>query len=80
MRSGRLCGAKATLCLKRGSLLQVANNLMPVGSTIPSTAHVYPEVFSVCGFQNQLIEVSVTFQPIEPAIMVHGHIRFMVQG
>ncbi len=53
---------------------------MPVGSTIPSTAHVYPEVFSVCGFQNQLIEVSVTFQPIEPAIMVHGHIRFMVHG
>ena len=39
---------------------------MPIGSTIPTTGYMYPEIFAIGGFEDELIKVSVMLEPVEP--------------
>lgn len=41
-------------------LLQVTNDLMPVGASVATAGYMDPIVFAVGGFKNQLIEVSIS--------------------
>lgn len=52
---------------------------MTVLLAVLSTANVNPEVFAVSGFEDELVEVGIPFEPVEPAIMVHGS-WFMING
>lgn len=39
---------------------------MSVGSTVFTTGNVNPIILPVAGSQYQLIEIGITFQPVEP--------------
>ena len=41
---------------------------MAVGSAVTTAADVNPEVFAVGGLKDELVEVGVAFQPVEPAM------------
>lgn len=53
--------AESHLCRRRGTylLLQVADNLMPVGTSVATAGHMYPIILTVRRLKDQLIEVSV---------------------
>ena len=46
--------------------LQVANHLVAVGPAVLAAGDVNPEVFAVGGLENELIEVGVVLQIVEP--------------
>ncbi len=48
-------------------LLQIPYHLMPVLLAVLAAGDVEPEVFFVCGLQDELVEVAVGFNPVEPA-------------
>ncbi len=39
---------------------------MAVGSTVTTATDMYPVVLAIGGLENQLIEISVVLQPVEP--------------
>ena len=41
---------------------------MPVRSPVPPAAHVEPIVFAIGGFEDELVEVGVALEPVEPAV------------
>ena len=41
------------------SLLEITDYLVSVGATVSSTRDMYPEVFAVGGFEDELVEVNV---------------------
>lgn len=41
---------------------------MAVGTAVTTAADVNPEVFAVGGLKDELVEVGVAFQPVEPAM------------
>ena len=48
------------------SLFQVTNHLVAVSSAVLPARDVNPVIFTIAGFHDQLIKVSVVFQPVEP--------------
>ena len=52
---------------------------MAVLLPVLATGDVNPEVFAISGFKDELVEVGIPFEPVEPAIMVHGS-WFMING
>ncbi len=75
--------AESHLCRRRGNLVssfrfqdsflfQVPNNLMTVRPTVLPTADMNPIILLVGSLKNQLIEISIVLQPIEP---LTGHLH-----
>lgn len=50
------------------SLLQIPDDLMSVGFAVSTAGDVEPVVLAVGGLQYQLVEVSVMFEEIDPAV------------
>ena len=50
------------------SLLQIPDDLMSVGFAVSTAGDVEPVVLAVGGLQDQLIEVGVMFEEIDPAV------------
>ena len=40
---------------------------MTVGASVSTTGDVNPEVFAISGFEDELVEVGIPFEPVEPA-------------
>ena len=51
-----------------GSLLQIPDDLMSVGLAVSTAGDVEPVVLAVGGLQDQLVEVGVMFEEIDPAV------------
>ena len=61
--------AESHLCRRRGwSLLQIPDDLMPVGSAVLTATDMDPIILSVSSFENQLVEVGVGFEEVEPLV------------
>ena len=41
---------------------------MPIRPEIPPTTDVEPEILAVGGLQNELVEIDMRFQPVEPVL------------
>ncbi len=55
------------MCLKR-SLLEIANDLVSVGVSVATAGYVYPEILAVGGFEDELVEVAMGLNPVEPLV------------
>ena len=51
----------------KGSLLQIPDDLMPVGTSVASARDVNPIILPIGRFENQLIEIAMVLNPIKPA-------------
>ena len=66
MGSVRLCGAIATLCLQRWSLLQVLDYLVTILLAVLPARDMYPVIFTIAGFHDELVKVAIVLNPVKP--------------
>lgn len=64
------------LTMNRELFLQIADDLMAVLLAVLAAGDVNPVILTVGGFEDELVEVNMAFEPIEP--LVSGNLWFMV--
>lgn len=63
-------------------LLEVSDYLVTVLMSVFPTRHMNPEIFTIAGFENSLIEIGISFKEIKPAsgISISACLRLSTQA